>query len=79
MDVALRDLFLPTIVDALTLAEALGVPEADVLRLFLDGEIPARKVGTRWVTTKPAVLAWIAGPQPRARLRSLPDNPEHVT
>ena len=42
------------------MAAALLTVSADtVYDLFASGELPARKVGRKWITTKAAVLRWV--------------------
>ena len=40
-------------------AQFLTVSPDTVYGLFQSGELPGRKVGRKWVTTKAAVLRWI--------------------
>jgi excisionase family DNA binding protein len=40
-------------------AALLTVGEDTVYDLFEKGELPGRKVGFKWITTKAAVLRWI--------------------
>jgi excisionase family DNA binding protein len=40
-------------------AQFLTVSPDTVYSLFQSGELPGRKVGRKWVTTKAAVLRWI--------------------
>ena len=37
----------------------LTVAEDTVYDLFEKGELPGRKIGLKWITTKAAVLRWI--------------------
>jgi hypothetical protein len=38
---------------------AAGAAQASQLALFATSELPGRKVGRKWITTKAAVLRWI--------------------
>ena len=49
----------PEILDVATAAQFLTVSSDTVYSLFQRGELPGRKVGRKWVTTKAAVLRWI--------------------
>jgi excisionase family DNA binding protein len=52
----------------LTLAEAaayLRVPEADLLQLVNQREIPARQIGGEWRILKPALQDWLRGSLPK--------------
>ena len=40
-------------------AAMLTVSPDTVYDLFASGELPARKVGRKWITTKAAILRWI--------------------
>jgi excisionase family DNA binding protein len=40
-------------------AQFLTVSPDTVYSLFQSGELPGRKVGRKWVTTKAAVLRWV--------------------
>lgn len=48
-------------VSAREAARLLGVRSATLLDLLRDGEIPARRLGTRWVISVRALEAWLAG------------------
>jgi excisionase family DNA binding protein len=51
--------------EVLTLAEAaayLRVPEADLLQLVNQQEIPARRIGRDWRILKPALQDWLRTP-----------------
>ena len=49
----------PDILDVGMAAAFLTVSADTVYRLFQTGELPGRKVGRKWVTTKAAVLRWV--------------------
>jgi excisionase family DNA binding protein len=60
----------PDVLDVHATAAFLTVGADTVYSLFARGEIPARKVGRKWITTKAAVLRWIessSGDQTLAR------------
>jgi excisionase family DNA binding protein len=50
---------LPDVLDVRMTAALLMVSRDTVYDLFASGELPGRKVGRKWVTTKAAVLRWI--------------------
>jgi excisionase family DNA binding protein len=55
--------------EVLTLAEAaayLRLPEADVLRLVDEQDLPARRVGNEWRFLKAAVQQWLSTPPRKA-------------
>jgi excisionase family DNA binding protein len=47
------------ILDVHMTAELLTVSPDTIYDLFKKGELPARKVGRKWLTTRSAVLRWI--------------------
>lgn len=47
------------ILDVRTTAALLTVSKDTVYDQFASGELPGRKVGRKWITTKVAVLRWI--------------------
>ena len=47
------------ILDVRMAAELLTVSPDTVYELFKNGELPGRKVGRKWITTKAAVLRWV--------------------
>jgi excisionase family DNA binding protein len=49
----------PGLLDVRGAAALLGVSANTVYALFRKGELPGRKVGRKWITTKAAVLRWI--------------------
>jgi excisionase family DNA binding protein len=49
----------PEILDVQGAAALLTVSADTVYDLFAKGELPGRKVGRKWITTKAAVLRWI--------------------
>jgi excisionase family DNA binding protein len=49
----------PEILDVAMAAQFLTVSTDTVYGLFQRGELPGRKVGRKWLTTKAAVLRWI--------------------
>jgi excisionase family DNA binding protein len=49
----------PDVLDVEMTAKFLTVSTDTVYSLFQEGELPGRKVGRKWVTTKAAVLRWI--------------------
>jgi excisionase family DNA binding protein len=49
----------PEILDVAMAAQFLTVSTDTVYSLFQSGELPGRKVGRKWLTTKAAVLRWI--------------------
>ncbi len=50
---------LPEVLDVQMAAALLMVSRDTVYDLFATGELPGRKVGRKWITTKAAVLRWI--------------------
>lgn len=50
---------LPEVLDVQMTAAMLTVSPDTVYVLFASGELPARKVGRKWITTKAAILRWI--------------------
>lgn len=51
----------PDILDVRAAAQLLTVSADTVYDLFKSGEMPGRKVGRKWITTRPALLRWIEG------------------
>jgi excisionase family DNA binding protein len=49
----------PEVLDVKMTAALLTVSQDLVYELFAKGELPGRKVGRKWITTKAAVLRWI--------------------
>jgi excisionase family DNA binding protein len=49
----------PEVLDVQGAAALLTVSADTVYNLFQKGELPGRKVGRKWITTKTAVLRWI--------------------
>jgi excisionase family DNA binding protein len=49
----------PDVLDVHGAAALLTVSADTVYDLFHKGELPGRKVGRKWITTKSAVLRWI--------------------
>jgi len=49
----------PDVLDVQGAAALLTVSADTVYDLFARGELPGRKVGRKWITTKAAVLRWI--------------------
>jgi excisionase family DNA binding protein len=49
----------PDVLDVHGAAALLTVSVDTVYDLFHSGELPGRKVGRKWITTKSAVLRWI--------------------
>src|SRR5271165_3166323 len=49
----------PDVLDVQGAAALLTVSTDTVYDLFAKGELPGRKVGRKWITTKAAVLRWI--------------------
>lgn len=47
------------VLDVHMTAALLTVSSDTVYDLFASGELPARKVGRKWITTKAAILRWI--------------------
>ena len=47
------------VLDVKMIAELLTVSPDTVYDLFKHGELPGRKVGRKWLTTRNAVLRWI--------------------
>jgi excisionase family DNA binding protein len=47
------------ILDVRRAAALLTVSATTVYHLFATGQLPGRKVGRKWITTKAAVLRWI--------------------
>jgi hypothetical protein len=50
---------LPDVLDVRMTATLLMVSRDRLHDLFPSGELPGRKVGRKWITTKAAVLRWI--------------------
>jgi excisionase family DNA binding protein len=50
---------IPEILDVGTAAAFLTVSRDTVYHLFQTGQLPGRKVGRKWVTTKAAVIRWL--------------------
>lgn len=50
---------IPEILDVGLAAAFLTVSRDTVYRLFQSGQLPGRKVGRKWVTTKSAVIRWL--------------------
>jgi excisionase family DNA binding protein len=60
----------PEVLDVRGAAALLTVSADTIYDLFSKGELPGRKVGRKWITTKAAVLRWIentAGDETLAR------------
>jgi excisionase family DNA binding protein len=56
--------------DVMTLSEAaayLRLPEAQVLQLVQQQDLPARHAGPEWRFFKPAIQAWLSEPGPKKR------------
>src|SRR5688572_12141445 len=51
----------PEVLDVHMAAELLTVSRDTVYELFQSGDLPGRKVGRKWITTKAAILRWIEG------------------
>lgn len=51
----------PEVLDVRMAAEVLTVSPDTVYDLLKRGELPGRKVGRKWLTTRSAVLRWIEG------------------
>jgi len=49
----------PEVLDVQEAAALLTVSADTVYDLFAKGELPVRRVGRKWITTKSAVLRWI--------------------
>ena len=49
----------PEILDVGMAAALLTVSRDTIYHLFQSGQLPGRKVGRKWVTTKTAVIRWI--------------------
>lgn len=49
----------PEILDVGMTARFLTVSRDTAYKLFQNGELPGRKVGRKWITTKAAVIRWI--------------------
>lgn len=49
----------PDILDVQMTAQLLTVSTDTVYALFKSGDLPGRKIGRKWITTKAAVLRWI--------------------
>jgi excisionase family DNA binding protein len=49
----------PDILDVHNAAALLTVSADTVYDLFKSGELPARKVGRKWITTRAALMRWI--------------------
>lgn len=57
------------VLDVHMTAELLTVSTDTVYDLFKSGELPGRKVGRKWITTRAAVLRWIESSSEHERLR----------
>lgn len=58
----------PEVLDVHLVAQLLTVSADTVYDLFQQGDLPGRKVGRKWLTTKTAVLKWLEqSATPRAR------------
>lgn len=51
----------PDILDVEKAAALLTVSTDTVYDLFKSGELPGRKVGRKWITTRGALMRWIEG------------------
>jgi excisionase family DNA binding protein len=51
----------PDILDVHKAAALLTVSPDTVYDLFKSGELPGRKVGRKWITTRGALMRWIEG------------------
>jgi len=51
----------PDILDVQKAAALLTVSADTVYDLFKSGELPGRKVGRKWITTRSALMRWIEG------------------
>src|SRR2546428_5129110 len=51
---------LPEVLDVHMTAQFLTVSADTVYDLFQRGDVPGRKVGRKWLTTKTALLRWLA-------------------
>ena len=51
----------PDILDVRAAAQLLTVSADTVYDLFKSGELPGRKVGRKWITTRAALLRWVEG------------------
>ena len=51
----------PDILDVNKAAALLTVSADTVYDLFKSGELPGRKVGRKWITTRAALMRWIEG------------------
>jgi len=49
----------PEVLDVAAAARFLTVSQDTVYALFKTGELPGRKVGRKWITTRAAVIRWI--------------------
>ena len=49
----------PDVLDVADAAQLLRVSADTVYQLFRKGELPGRKVGRRWITTRASVMRWI--------------------
>jgi excisionase family DNA binding protein len=61
----------PEVLDVHLAAQLLIVSADTIYALFQRGDLPGRKVGRKWLTTKTAVLKWLehsAGPRATAAL-----------
>lgn len=55
------DTQLPTILSLSEAAEFLGFSEGGLRRILARGDIPARKVGRRWLLSRPVLEKWAEG------------------
>jgi excisionase family DNA binding protein len=62
------------VLDVQMTAELLTVSVDTVYDLFKKGELPGRKVGRKWITTRSAVLRWIENSSGHERLARAIEN-----
>lgn len=55
----------PEVLDVTQAAQLLQLDDRTVLELAEAGTLPGRKLGTKWRFSRAAILAWLAGPEPR--------------
>ena len=53
---------LPDVLTPEQAAELLQVDEDELIELAEAGSVPGRRIGERWRFSRPALLAWLAGP-----------------
>ncbi|TMQ23417.1 MAG: helix-turn-helix domain-containing protein [Deltaproteobacteria bacterium] len=55
----------PEVLNAEQAGQLLQIAESVVIELAEAGKLPGRKLGTAWRFSRAALVAWLAGPEPR--------------